>query len=88
MELLLYNFYEGHLFHNNQINQTSNCQENLFNPNKILRDWRSRMKDIQPSLSSCVSVLLRVIFRSVLKVTSVGKYITFNPEDKSPRKFS
>ena len=38
MELLLYNFYEGHLFHNNQINQTSNCQENLFNPNKILRD--------------------------------------------------
>ena len=46
MELLLYNFYEGHLFHNNQINQTSNCQENLFNPNKILRDWRSCMKDI------------------------------------------
>lgn len=48
MELLLYNFYEGHLFHNNQINQTSNCQEYLFNPNKILRDTtrKSRMKDV------------------------------------------
>ena len=34
--------------------------------------------------SSC----LRVIFKSVLKVTSAWKYITFNPRDKSSRKFS
>ena len=30
---------------------------------------------------------LGLIFNSVLKVTSLGKYITFNPEDKSSRKF-